>query len=50
MSIIPINPANTNRANTSSFTKDQQIAYDKLIEFIDSPFDPKDVKLILLKH
>ena len=47
MSIIPINPANTNRASTSSFTNDQKIAYDKLIEFIDSPFDPKDYKRAL---
>ena len=47
MSIIPINPANTNRASTSNFTNDQKIAYDKLIEFIDSPFDPKDYKRAL---
>ena len=47
MSIIPINPANANRASTSSFTNDQKIAYDKLIEFIDSPFDPKDYKRAL---
>ena len=44
MSIIPINPVNTNRADTNSFTNDQRIAYDKLIDFIDSPFDEKDYK------
>lgn len=47
MSIIGINPANTNRASTISFTNDQRIAYDKLIEFIDSPFDSKDYKRAL---
>lgn len=47
MNIIPINPANTNRASTSNFTNDQKIAYDKLIEFINSPFDPKDYKRAL---
>ena len=47
MNIVPINPANNNRASTTSFTDDQRIAYDKLIEFIDSPFDQKDYKRAL---
>lgn len=47
MNIIPITQANTNKASTTSFTNDQKIAYDKLIEFIDSPFDAKDYKRAL---
>lgn len=48
MNIIPINQANSNKADTSGFTNDQRIAYNKLIEFIDSPFDEKDYKRALV--
>ena len=48
MNIIPINQANSNRANTSNFTNDQKEAYKNLIDFIDAPFDKKDYKRALV--
>lgn len=48
MAIIPISSANSRRVDTSNFTKDQQIAYENLIDFIDKPFDDKDYKRSLV--
>ena len=48
MNIVPINQANTNRVNISGFTNDQKIAYNKLVEFIDSPFNKSDYKRSLV--
>ena len=48
MNIIPINQANTNRANVDNFTNDQKEAYKNLIDFIDAPFDKKDYKRALV--
>lgn len=46
---IQIKPVvNPNRADTSSFTNDQKVAYKELIEFIDEPFDASNYKRALI--
>lgn len=46
---IQIKPVvNSNRADTSSFTNDQKVAYKELIEFIDEPFDANNYKRALI--
>lgn len=45
---IPITTVNSQRADTSSFTNDQKIAYKELIDFIDKPFDKTDYKRALV--
>lgn len=46
---IQIKPVvNSNRADTSSFTNDQKVAYKELIEFIDEPFDSNNYKRALI--
>ena len=47
MNIVPINN-NNNKSDTSRFTNDQKSAYKDLLEFIDSPFNPKDYKRALI--
>lgn len=48
MNIIPIGNANPQKVDISKFTNDQKKAYEKLIEFIDEPFDAKDYKRALV--
>ena len=48
MNIIPITSGNNNKADTSKFTKDQDVAYQELIKFIDAPYDEKDYKRALV--
>ena len=45
---IPITTVNSKRADTSSFTNDQKVAYKELIDFIDKPFDKTDYKRALV--
>lgn len=45
---IPITTVNSQRADTSSFTNDQKVAYKELIDFIDKPFDKTDYKRALV--
>ncbi|MER2009671.1 MAG: AAA family ATPase [Psychrobacillus sp.] len=45
---IPITTVTSQRADTSSFTNDQKIAYKELIDFIDKPFDKTDYKRALV--
>jgi len=45
---IPITTATSQRADISSFTNDQKVAYKELIDFIDRPFDKTDYKRALV--
>lgn len=45
---IPITTVTSQRADTSSFTNDQKVAYKELIDFIDKPFDKADYKRALV--
>ena len=47
MNINPVNKNNVERVSTSSFTNDQRIAYDNLIEFITKDYDVNDYKRAL---
>lgn len=48
MNIIPITDAKAKKTDNIRFTKDQQKAYNALIEFIDSDFNEKDFKRALI--
>lgn len=51
MNIIPIVPSNgKDPVSTLGFTDDQLKAYHKLIEFIDSPYNPNDYKRALIGY
>lgn len=45
---INIKPANSDKVSTINFTHDQQVAYNGLIDFINSDFSDKDYKRALV--